>query len=87
MKWILVLLLFVPILGAADLKDYDHPLVLKPYIVRDGITFLADENHWIWLPWSQFVAFGKDKLLFKIDGVIYSSPMEGYKSDQIDDLE
>ena len=87
MKYILALVLLVPILGAADLKDFDHPLVLKPYAVRDGITFYADENHWIRLPWSKFVAIGKDTLLFKIDGVIYTCPMEGYKCDQIDDDE
>ena len=85
MKWVLALLLLVPNLGAADLKDFEHPLVLKPYIVRDGTTFVADENHWIRLPWLKFVAIGKDVLLFKVDGVIYTCPMEGYKCDQVDD--
>ena len=84
-KVFVLFLLLVPSLGTADLKDFDHPLVLKPYAVRDGITFVADENHWIRLPWSNFVAIGQDKLLFKVDGVIYTCPMEGYKCDQIDD--
>ena len=81
----LVLSMLIPILGMADLRDFEHPLVLKPFIVRDGITFEGDKNHWIKLPWSQFVAIGKDVLLFKVDGVIYTCPMEGYKCDQVDD--
>ena len=62
----------------ADLKDYDHPLILKPYMIRDGAIVTADKPHWIRLPWKDFVAIGNDKLLFKIDGVIYTCPADGY---------
>ena len=81
---ILILGIFVPILGTADLKDYEHPLVLKPYMIRDEATVMADKSHWIYLPWKDFVALS-DKLLFKVDGVIMTCPMEGYKCDQLDD--
>ena len=77
-KLILVLGIFVPLLGMADLKDYDHPLVLKPFIVRDEAIVMADKRHWIYLPWKDFVAIGQDKLLFKVDGVIMTCPAEGY---------
>ena len=62
----------------ADLKNYDHPLVLKPYIIRDGATVTSDKSHWIPLPWKDYVALTRDTLLFKIDGVIYTCPMAGY---------
>ncbi len=79
-KLILVLGLMCLLLGTAhaDLKDYDHPLILKPYIIRDGSIITADKSHWIPLPWKDFVAIGQDKLLFKIDGVIYTCPMADY---------
>ncbi len=77
----------IPILGLcllllgtayADLKDFDHPLILKPYAIRDGSIITADKSHWIPLPWKDFVAIGNNKLLFKIDGIIYTCPAEGY---------
>ena len=84
----------IPILGLmclilgtahADLKDYGHPLVLKPYIIRDGSIVTADKSHWIPLPWKDFVAIGNDKLLFKVDGVIMTCPAEGYRCLQEDE--
>ena len=77
-KLILVLGIFVPLLGMADLKDYDHPLVLKPYIIRDGSIVTSDKSHWIPLPWKDYVALTIDTLLFKVDGVIMTCPAEGY---------
>ena len=84
MKLIIILGIFVPLLGMADLKKYDHPLVLKPYIIRDGSIVTADKRHWIVLPWKDFVAIGQDKLLFKVDGVIMTCPAEGYRCLQED---
>ncbi len=102
-KLILVLGIFVPLLGMADprdymaeLRDYEHPMILKPYIIRDGATVIADKNHWIKLPWENFVvlclnnstcklASGQGKLLFKYEGVIMTCPMDGYKCLQEDD--
>ena len=72
-------------MGAADLKDYDHPLVLKPYVVRDGFTITADKKHWMHLPWENFISIGKDKLLFKHEGVIVTCPMKGYRCLQEDE--
>ncbi len=70
--------LFWGMFALADLKNYEHPLVLKPYIIRDEAIVTADKSHWIPLPWKDFVAIGQDKLLFKIDGVIYTCPMDDY---------
>ncbi|KKL19665.1 hypothetical protein LCGC14_2463220, partial [marine sediment metagenome] len=84
-KLILVLGIFVPLLGMADLKDYGHPLILKPYIIRDGSIVTADKSHWIKLPWKDFVTIGQDRLLFKVDGVIYTCPMDDYTCLQEDE--
>ncbi len=88
-KLILALLILSPLSALGDIKDirdYEHPLVLKPFIITDdGAIVTADRSHWVWLHWENFLAIGMDKLLFKIDGVIYTSPMEGYKVDQLDE--
>ena len=78
MKLILTLALLVPSMGAADLKDYEHPLVLKPFIIRDGSTITSDMKHWIPLPWKDFIAIGNNRLLFNYEGVVYTCPMKGY---------
>ncbi len=84
-KITLALLFLSPLSCIGDIKDYDHPLILKPYIIRDGFTITADSEYWIHLPWKNFVAIGQDKLLFKIDGVIYTCPMRGYRCLQEDE--
>ena len=98
MKYILILGTACLILGTAhadprdymaELRVYEHPMVLKPYIVRDGSVITADKNHWMRLPWKNLVAIclnnstcklasGQDKLLFKHEGVIVTCPMDGY---------
>ena len=85
MKWTLTLLLLVPILGTADLRDYDHPLVCKPVIIRNGVTFIADQKDWITLPWKDFKGIS-DRLLFKhLDGLFkvpLSTDNSGYVCSQ-----
>lgn len=84
-KLLPILGIFLPILVMADtshLRSYENAMILKPYIVRDGTRIYADKNHWLTLPWSQFVAIGSDRLLFKHEGVIVTCPMEGHICDQ-----
>ncbi len=69
----------------AELRIYENPMVLKPYIIRDGSIVTADKSHWIPLPWKDFVAIGQDRLLFKVDGVIMTCPSEGYRCLQEDE--
>jgi len=81
-KITLALLFLSPLSSMGDncvgLSCYKHPLILKPYIIRDGSIITSDKSHWIKLPWKNFVAIGQDKLLFRYEGTIVTCPMEGY---------
>jgi hypothetical protein len=56
--------------GQDHIRDYPHPIICKPIIERDGIIVVSEEDEWVTLPWKDFIAFGKDKLLFKyLDGI------------------
>ena len=81
-RFLLVSLLLIGSLSYADLKDYPHPLICKPVIVRDGITVVSDKADWITLPWSDFLSVGKDKLLFKHLDDVFAVPHVGYICEQ-----
>jgi hypothetical protein len=67
---------------ADAIRDYPHPIVCKPFVEKDGIVLISDKEYWVFLPWKDFVAIGKDRLLFKYLDGIFEIPHKGYVCDQ-----
>jgi hypothetical protein len=64
------------------LRDYPHPIICKPFVEKDGVVSMGEQETWVIVTWASLEDITETTLIFKNkDGVFYV-PAKGFLCSQ-----